>query len=341
MSRKIAYLLGCLVVVTATLPAGLAHSAELDSKARAEGKVVLYSCPGRENVEPVVKEFERLYPGIKVEVTYGKGSQLQEKIRSEARAGRPTADLHSCGWNGLYQFGVEGYLEKYLSPELAYFDPSAMDKTGLTIPHSAHIYGIVINTRHVGPEEGPRSWADLADPKWKGKLAIQDPRPGGGGFSWFVQTLTDPNLGENYLRKMAQQKIFFGRTNDLVHSLLARGEYFVHLAGPEERASTETPKSAPVKFLKPRDGAFFTRIAFGLVKSAPHPNASKLYIDFALTEAGQKAVGDTGYLPLRKGVVSALGPDALQGARVAVLQTAEGIKREPEFNKKLKEIFFP
>ncbi len=340
MSKSIAYFI-CLVVLTGNCFTGRTYGAELDGKARAEGKVVLYSCPGRENVEPVVKEFERLYPKVNVEVTYGKGSQLQEKIRSEARAGRPTADLYSCGWNGLYQFGLEGYLEKYLSPQLAYFDPSTVDKSGLTIPHSAHIYGIVVNTRLVGPEEGPRSWADLADPKWRGKLAIQDPRPGGGGFSWFVQTLTDPHLGESYLRKMAQQKIFFGRTNDLVQSMLVRGEYFVHIAGTEERASTETPKSAPVKFLKPRDGAFYTRVGFGLVKNAPHPNASKLYIDFGLSEAGQKAVAETGYLPLRKGVSSSLGPDALQGARLAVLQTEEGIKREPEYAKKLKEIFFP
>ena len=317
------------------------HGAEIADKARAEGRVVLYSCPGRENVEPVVREFERQYPGIKVQVSYGKGSQLQEKIRSEGRAGRPTADLHSCGWNGLYQFGMEGHLEKYLSPQLAQFEPSAIDKSGLTLSHSAHIYGLVVNTRWVSADETPRSWADLAEPKWKGKLAIQDPRPGGGGFSWFAQTLTDPSLGENYLRKMAQQKIFFGRTNDLVYSLIARGEYFVHIAGTEERATAEAPKSAPVKFLKPRDGAFYTRVGFGLVKNAPHPNAAKLYIDFTLSEAGQKAVAETGYLPLRKGVSSSLGPDALQGAKLAVLQTEEGIKREPEFAKKLKEIFFP
>ena len=77
------------------------------------------------------------------------------------------------------------------------------------------------------------------------------------------------------------------------------------------------------------------------MKNAPHPNAAKLYIDFALSEAGQKAVADTGYLPLRQGVPSVLGPDALQGAKLAVLQTEEGIKREPEFAKKLKETFFP
>ena len=340
MTRKsFAWLLCCAILWVVQL--SLAHSAELDDKARAEGRVVLYSCPGRENVEPVVREFERRHAGVKVQVTYGKGSQLQEKIRSESRAGRPTADLHSCGWNGLYQFGVEGYLEKYASPQLSQFEPLSLDKSGLTLPHSAHVYGLVVNTRWVNAEETPRSWADLADPKWRGKLAIQDPRPGGGGFSWFVQTLTDPILGENYLRKMAQQKIFFGRTNDLVYSLLARGEYFVHIAGTEERASVEAPKSAPVKFLKPRDGAFFTRISFGLVKNAPHPTAAKLYIDFALSEAGQKAVAETGYLPLRKGVPSALGADALQGVKLSVLQTEDGLKREPEFGKKLKEIFFP
>jgi iron(III) transport system substrate-binding protein len=341
MTRKTVSQLLCFAAVSGFLVLTPGHGAELLDKARAEGRVVLYSCPGRENVEPVVREFERLYAGVKVQVTYGKGSQLQEKIRSEGRAGKPTADIHSCGWNGLYQFGLEGHLDKYPSPQLSQFEPSALDKSGLTLPHSAHIYGLVVNTRWVSAEETPRSWADLADPKWKGKLAIQDPRPGGGGFSWFVQTLTDPNLGESYLRKMAQQKIFLGRTNDLVYSLLARGEYFVHIAGTEERASAEAPKSAPVKFLKPRDGAFYTRVSFGLVKNAPHPNAAKLYIDFALSEAGQKAVAETGYLPLRKGVPSSLGTDALQGVRLAVLQTEEGIKREPEYAKKLKEILLP
>ena len=144
-----------------------AISAEAGAKARAEGRVVLYSCPGRENVEPVVQEFERQHPGIKVQVSYGKGSQLQEKIRSEARAGRPMTDVHSCGWNGLYQFGLEGYLEKYQSPQQNYFDPATVDKSGLTLSHSAHIYGLVINTRWVGAEESPRSWSELAIPSGK------------------------------------------------------------------------------------------------------------------------------------------------------------------------------
>lgn len=328
------------VMVITGVPTAVS-GAEVDAKARAEGRVVLYSCPGRENVEPVVREFERQYPGIKVQVTYGKGSQLQEKIRSENRAGRPTTDVHSCGWNGLFQFGQEGYLEKYQSPQQAGFDPATFDKSGFTLSHSAHIYGLVTNTRWIRAEETPRAWSDLADLRWRGKLAIQDPRPGGGGFSWFVQMLTEPSLGESFLRKMAQQKIFFGRTNDLVHSLVARGEYIIHIAGTEERATTEAPRSAPVKFLKPREGAFYTRIGIGLVKNAPHMNAAKLYIDFTLSEAGQKAVAETGYLPLRPGVPSVLGADALQGAKLAVLQTEEGIRREPEFGKKLKEIFFP
>ena len=341
MIQKCLLTLACVVGLGSSAFAWSANAAEPDEKARPEGKVVLYSCPGRENVEPLVKEFERLYPGTKVEVTYGKGSQLQEKIRSEARAGRPTADLYSCGWNGLYQFGLEGYLDKYLSSQLTHFQTAGLDKSGLTIPHSAHIYGLVINTRLVGAEEGPRSWADLADPKWKGKLAIQDPRPGGGGFSWFVQMLTDPSLGESYLRKMAQQKIFLGRTNDLVQSMLVRGEYLVHIAGTEERATTEKSKSAPVRFVRPREGAFYTRVGFGMVKNAPHPSATKLYIDFALSETGQRVIGETGYLPLRKGVSSILGPGPLEGAKLSFLQTEEGIKREPEFGKKLKEIFFP
>jgi iron(III) transport system substrate-binding protein len=321
-----------------TLP-GRADSAELYEKVGKEGKVVLYSCPGREYVEPLVKELERIYPGIKIETTYGKGSQLEEKIRSEARAGRPVADLFSCGWNSLHRFGAEGYLGQYVSPELKHFPASAVDKSGMKLPHSAHVYGIVINTRMVGVED-VRSWADLANPKWKGKLAVQDPRRG-GGFSWFVQTLMDPALGESYVRKMGQQKIFFGRTNDLVQSMLVRGEYAIHIAGTEERAAQEAEKGAPLKFIKPRDGAFYTRIGFSMVKNAPHPNATKLYIDFVLSEKGQKLLGETGYVAVRKGIRAKDGSVPLEGANLAYAQSDEGMEREPEFEKKLKEIFFP
>ncbi|MGH7847323.1 MAG: ABC transporter substrate-binding protein [Candidatus Binatia bacterium] len=340
MSRKVSVVLFCLAVLGCHASSLRAAGAEFYDKARDEGKLVLYSCPGRQYVEPLVKELERRYPGVTVEATYGKGSQLQEKIRSEARAGRPVADLHSCGWNSVYQFGLEGRLDKYLSPHINSFYSAAVDKSGLTIPHSSHVYGIVINTTMASTEE-IRSWADLTNPKWKGKLAIQDPRPGGGGFSWFVQTLTDPALSEAYLRKMAAQKIFFGRTNDLVQSMLVRGEYAIHIAGTEERAGRAENKGAPLQFINPRDGAFFTRVGFGLVKNAPHPNAAKLYIDFVLSETGQKILGQTGYIPLRKGIESSQGADALEGANLALLQTEEGIRREPEFAKKLKEVFFP
>ena len=339
MAKKIFVVFFCLAAFQSYALPWRADGSEFYEKARQEGKVVLYSCAGREYVEPLVKELQRLYPGIKIQATYGKGSQLQEKIRSEARAGRPVADLHSCGWNSLHRFGAEGYLDKYLSPELKYFHASAVDKSGMKLPHSAHVYGLVINTRMVTAEE-VRSWADLANPKWKGKMAIQDPRSG-GGFSWFVQTLMDPELGESYVKKMAQQKIFFGRTNDLVQSMLVRGEYAIHIAGTEERAAQEAVKGAPLKFIKPKDGAFYTRLGFGLIKNAPHPSAAKLYIDFVLSETGQKILGETGYVALRKGIRSKDGTDPLEGVNLAFAQTDEGMEREPEFEKKLKEIFFP
>jgi len=321
-----------------TLPE-FADGSEFYEEARKEGKVVLYSCPGREYVEPLVQELERTYPGIKFEATYGKGSQLQEKIRTEARAGRPVADLISCGWNALHRFGAEGYLGQYVSPELKQFPASAVDNSGMKLPHSAHVYGIVINTRMVGVED-VRSWADLANPKWRGKLAIQDPRRG-GGFSWFVKTLMDTRLGESYVRKMGQQKIFFGRTNDLVQSMLLRGEYGIHIAGTEERAESDAEKGAPLKFIKPRDGAFYTRIGFSMVKNAPHPNATKLYMDFVLSEKGQRLLGETGYIAIRKGIRAKDGSDPLDGVNLSFAQSEEGMAREPEFKNKLKEIFFP
>ena len=338
MVKIMVAILLCAMLFGQFIPPGRADGAEFDKLAAQEGKVVLYSCPGRQYVEPIARELERMYPGIKVEATYGKGSQLQEKIRSEARAGRPTADLFSCGWNALHRFGEEGYLGRYVSPELKHFPAAGLDQSGMKLPHSAHIYGIVINTRMIGVED-VQSWADLANPKWRGKLAIQDPRRG-GGFSWFVQTLVDPKLGESYVKKMAQQKIFFGRTNDLVQSMLLRGEYAIHIAGTEERAARETEKGAPLKFIRPSDGAFYTRIGLSMTKNAPHPNAAKLYLDFFLSEKGQKLLGETGYIPIRKGFRAKDGSDPLQGVNLAYAQSDEGMAREPEFKKKVKEAFF-
>jgi len=319
----------------------LEAAADFYDKAKSEGKVVLYSCPGREYVDPLIKEFERLYPPLKVEVVYGKGSQLQEKIRSEVRSGRKLADVHSCGWNSLYQFGLEGFLEKYRTTQMKLVYPEVADRSGWTTPHSVHVYGLVVNAALVPREQEPRSWADLVQPRWKEKMNMQDPRSGGGGFTWFVGMLLHPSLGEPYLRKMAAQKIFFARTNDLAQSLMIRGEHQLVIAGTDERASKDRVKGAPIKFLRPKEGVFHSRVGFGIVKDAPHSNAAKLYIETALSEAGQKIIGETGYIPVRTDVKSKYEEGTMEGSRLSPLQTEEGIKKEPEYLKKLKAIFFP
>jgi len=194
-------------------------------------------------------------------------------------------------------------------------DQSASDKR---VPSYILPYGILINTRLVPPSEEPKSWTDLLDPKWKGKMLADDLRAVGGGSITFAAF--HDGLGMEFLRKLAEQGLVFSRDVGNDERRVARGEF--PLRFPELFSSYLLLKGLPVKLIVPVEGAPYVRFDMALLKSAPHPNAARLFIGFYLGEQTQLTYANAALKPVVKGVAEKASPDMQALANVKLLGTS-------------------
>ena len=299
--------------------------AKVVAGARPEGKVIVYSAyVGAPSSRNVAKAFEARY-GIPVELLEVRGSEVRERIRVEQAAGRNVADVL---YSSVGQVKLQETEDKTVDPlpkvpNLARLLPNLPADTAfapvMTIP-----YGMLVNTGLVKAGEEPASWADLADPKWKGKILADDMRAVGGGYAMFV-ALHD-KLGVPFLEKLAANAPVMTRDQRESQRRAARGEYAVYI--PFILTDVPSLKGLPVKHIIPSEGVAYVLYGNTLVKNAPHPNAAKLYIDYCLSEEGQLFYAREGHGFTTSGVAAKVPEDARAIASAKLMGTSDPARQD-------------
>jgi iron(III) transport system substrate-binding protein len=141
-----------------------------------------------------------------------------------------------------------------------------------------------INTTLVRPGEEPKSYQDLLQPKWKGKIVLQIPWTGGTGSGWFRATYR--KLGLEYMKALAKQVVLVPNVDDSADTVV-RGQYAIGLAASPPRARQLVLEGAPVKYLQPKEGSHLSVQGMEFLANAPHPNAAKLFLHWFFTREGQ------------------------------------------------------
>lgn len=243
--------------------------------AKKEGKVVVYNMAlGAPYFVAVLKSFESRY-GIPVESLDLRASELAERIRTEQAAGRFLGDAEIITTTMIEEQLKNGdFIQKLPDiPNAAKLRPPF--KAGeYSVPAYVQPMGILINTRLVKDEDVPKSWADLNNPKWKGKILSDDMRPLGSGNTMFA--ILEKNMGSQFNEQLAEQKPTFSRDMRNDARRVARGEYPIYV--PQIFAFTSDLKGLPVKVIIPKEGAPFAQMDMAVLKNAPHPNAARLFI---------------------------------------------------------------
>jgi iron(III) transport system substrate-binding protein len=292
-----------------------------------------------------VKEAEAaLYKkyGIKVEFLIGRSREVRERISTEVRMKRPVGDLAQAGATSLPALWQDGGLENWLPPSIKFVRPEILESMDLPkmpiTPLYANLRGILVNTKLVRPEDEPKSWKDLTDPKWRGKILMDDPRSAGAGNSLFVSTVRHPNLGKEFHEKLAQNKpVFVGTgTYQQIANRIAQGEYAIGF--PVDADAVLELKGAPVKWIAPKEGVTYTIMGIGLVKNAARPNAGKVFIDYALSEEFQRIAGHSGS-PIRIGVPSERKEWSLDHASLLPRPLAETRQEREEFYRLIESMY--
>jgi iron(III) transport system substrate-binding protein len=179
----------------------------------------------------------------------------------------------------------------------------------------------------------------VLDPKWKGKIAMDDPRGSGPGGT--ILSGLEALYGQDITNKLGEQQIFFATQAGPLWDALDRGEYALYLSSGHPDVIANRLAGAPVKQIKPSDGVGLTPINQSLIKYAPHPNAAKLWLEWSLSEEGQSLLSQLGYAVVRQGI-KAKEPEAnLEG--VKFLPRDDDFTKFaliPERTKRWEAIFF-
>src|SRR6187401_387407 len=225
-----AILVGGLTVLAAALVGGAGGAwAQSDwdkvvAEAKKEGKVVVYNGTNFKVVRKLGDAFQKEY-GIPVEVLDGRASEIRERVRTEQAAGRFIGDVSYNGRTTTALQTAEGALDPYGNLPLAKAIQAPFEANGTFLPSNAGNFALLINTNLV--KEDIKSWRELEDPKWAGKILSDDPRALGAGQVWFEVTYR--TLGREFHEKIAAHKPVISRVFAESNRRIARGEFLIYL----------------------------------------------------------------------------------------------------------------
>lgn len=292
-------LLGIIAAALAVaMPAQAQNAADWEkvvAAAKKEGKVVVYSGAAPASLKKAVEMFEKS-TGITVEILIGRGAEIRERVRTERSFGRNIGDVLVNGLStaiGQMNAGdtqPHGYLPnagKLVPP----FTTAPFNNGDMILPAYATSWAIAVNTNLVKPGEEPKSWHDLLDPKWKGKIIVDNPLSNGGGQATFAIFLE--KFGREFIEKMKAQQLTFSDQYTIGQQRLARGEFAIY--APFIVSETYNLKGLPVKGIVPIEGKTYSSQMIGMLAGAPHPNAAHVFINYIFGDEAQASFADLGY----------------------------------------------
>jgi iron(III) transport system substrate-binding protein len=301
---------------------------KLAEGARREGTLNLYSSLTTEDLNILGSAFEKKY-GVKPTFWRASNEDILQRAAVEARGGRQTVDLYETGAASLEGLRRENLLQPVVSPVFADLMPQAT-APGAWIGTRLQIITAAYNTNAVRASALPKSYADLADPKWKGKLAIE-----AGDTDWLATLITalGGEPGEKLLRQIvATNGVSVRKGHTLIANLVAAGEAPVAITTYLYKVNQLKAAGAPIDAFQ-LDPTVARVDGVGLAASAPHPNAALLFMDFMLGE-GQAILAGREFFPtnLKAG-------KSLAGMKLAFSDAGKQLDESERWQKLYNDIF--
>jgi len=268
------------------------------AEAKKEGKLVVYGSGTAAMRDVGVNKFFEDKFGVTMENIAGSASELLPKIGSERQAGIYSGDIFiislSTMLNQMKPSGITESLDKtiflpdvldgkaWYTGDVPWVDKEHHQVAMLAMPIGA----VVINTDLVKPGE-IKSYRDLLDPKWKGKIGMTDPTQSGQGGTWFA-AMAEGIMDLNYLRELAKQEPQLSRNDRLLAEWIAKGRVSVMIALKTDLVAEFQRIGSPIKMVGMAEGTYVAADSAGLtlLKNAPHPSAAKVFANWILTKEG-------------------------------------------------------
>jgi iron(III) transport system substrate-binding protein len=302
------------------------------------GKVMIYSSIYLhiiEQLKPVLKE---KFPTVEVEWFYGGSEKVITKLVAEFEQGKTMADLIMIADPAYYNsLKRDGRLLQYESPNMKYVYPAWVDKDKYYSGVRINVMGIAYNRNLVSAKDLPKTWADLADPKWKSKVGMPNPLLSGTAFVTVAGLVRSPKHGWGLLEAWRKNNIACEPGNGAVETKLLSGQFAMGML-LEENVLKAINEGKPLGFVYPADGTLVNPAPIAVMKTTKNPAAAKAVYDFFLTKDGQQAIIN-GWMPSVRSDMPApkhAGLKITEVMKIALPMDWEAISQEPE---KLKEKF--
>jgi iron(III) transport system substrate-binding protein len=335
MMRTIVMLLAAALLLAGPVEA---QDSRLEA-AKKEGKVVWYTSLALPSAEKVAKLFEAAYPGVKVEVHRTGSERILSRVMQELQAGIKNADVvHTSDAGHFVLLKNKKLLTRYTSAGVDAFPAGFKDRDGYFYGLRATVSVIAYNTRAVTAAEAPKTWKDLLDPKWKGKMVTAHP-----GYSGVIAThvLALVNqLGWDYFKALGQNRLMLVQSAVDPSGVVASGERPVAVDGGEYTFYQTKKKGNPVEIVYPKEGVPLIVSPTAIMSFAPHPTAAKLFTDFTFSREVQQVMADSeGLYTGHPGVTYPADKPKMSELKLLSVDPEELEKRNEEIKKRFVEFF--
>jgi ABC-type Fe3+ transport system substrate-binding protein len=339
--QRTAFAVLCALSIMASAPARAADAGLIDA-AKKEGKVVWYTTLiVNQAIRPLKEAFEKAYPGIELQYTRADESPTAAKILAEAQAGRVQADMFD-GISNMVPLKRAGLVAQHVPPSAGKIPANLKDKDGYWISILIYVFSPGINTTLVSKEQAPKTYQDLLDPRWRGKMAW-NPGSIAGAIGFVGATLMSMGepRGMDYLKALSAQRIVnIEASSRAILDQVIAGEYPMGLMMFNHHTVISAQKGAPTDWIK-MEPVPVALDAVGILKDAPHPNATRLLVDFLTSEDGQRVLQKADYLPAMPSVPAMKGGLRPEdgGFKATFLKPDEIHDRIPGWIKIVGELF--
>jgi len=326
-------------VVSAAPPAEAITPALVEA-AKKEGKVTYYTAMDLSVAEPLAKAFEAKFSGIKVAVERTGAERLFNRLAQETASNIRRCDVvNSSDAAHFIAWKRQDWLQPYVTVDIAEnVAADQRDPDGTFVNQRTHLSAIAYNTSLVKPEDAPKGFNDLLDPKYAGKLVKGHP-----GYSGTIMTATQQivrELGWGYFEKLAKQKVLQVQSATEPPKKIEAGERAVAVDGSDYLFWMSRERGAPIEIVHPVEGTPLISNPMAVFKAAPNPNAARLMFAWIMSAEGQQFIVDlSGQYPANQKVKAKAGRPALASIKTLREDPAEVEKMADEIKSKYARIF--
>jgi iron(III) transport system substrate-binding protein len=308
---------------------GADRTQRLIDGAKKDGSVTLYSSAVIADSNAIIDAFQKKY-GVPVRLWRGSSDDILRRAVTEARGGRYDADLAETAGDAMEGLQRERLLAEISSPVFAQLMPQAVAPHRGWIADRLSIFAAAYNTTLIKSADVPKSYAELADPKWKGKLGIDDEADDSSWFMSVAGAMGEQKALALFRDIVAQNGMSVRQGHTLLSNLVVAGEVPLALTVYGYRVNQLKEHGAPI------DGivippAFALPTGIGAFAKSPHPHAALLLLDFYLTD-GQRILLERGNVPTNRTV-------AEPPAGVGLVDIAKFLDQESKWTRLFKETF--